>query len=137
MKRLIVVLAAGTALAACATRPTDVPPPALETAAVGPVEPAAAPGPQIGTFGFDKAGMDTAVAPGDNFYAYANGTWARTTPIPADKSNYGMFTMLEDLSRQRTRAIIDESAKDPNNKIGVAYNAFLDTAAIESKALPG
>ena len=34
----------------------------------------------------------------------ANGTWAKNTPIPADKSNYGMFTVLDDLSRERTRA---------------------------------
>ena len=30
-------------------------------------------------------------APGDDFYGFANGTWAKTTPIPADKSNYGAF----------------------------------------------
>ena len=34
------------------------------------------------------------VAPGDDFYAFSNGTWAKNTPIPSDKSNYGMFTML-------------------------------------------
>src|SRR3954468_720714 len=62
--------------------------------AVGPVAPASAPRPQIGNYGFDAAGMDTAVAPGDDFYGYANGTWARTTPIPADKSNYGAFNVL-------------------------------------------
>ena len=52
-------------------------------------------------------------SPGDDFYEFANGTWAKNTPIPADKSNYGMFTMLEDLassarersSRKRPRTI--------------------------------
>lgn len=63
----------------------------------------AAAGPEIGDFGFDMAGMDRGVKPGDDFYAYANGTWAKTTAIPADKSNYGMFTALADLSQQRTR----------------------------------
>ena len=135
MKKLIAVLAASTALAGCATRPADVLPPAAEAPAAPFLEAPAAPKPELGTFGFDKSGMDTSVAPGDNFYTYANGTWARTTPIPADKSNYGMFTMLDDLSRQRTRAIIDESARDPNSKVGQAYNAYLDTAAIEAKGL--
>src|SRR3546814_3529397 len=46
--------------------------------------------PEIGTFGFDLTGMDKSVQPGDDFYAYANGTWAKNTEIPADKSNYGM-----------------------------------------------
>src|SRR3546814_16397999 len=49
--------------------------------------------PQIGTFGFDESGTNRTVAPGDDFYEYANGTWAKTKPIPADKSNYGMFTV--------------------------------------------
>ena len=135
MKKLIAVLAASTALAGCATTPADVPPPPAEQTAPPAAEAPAAPKPEIGTYGFDKAGMDTSVAPGDNFYTYANGTWARTTPIPADKSNYGMFTLLDDLSRQRTRAIIEDSAKDPNSKIGVAYNTYLDTAGIEAKGL--
>ena len=79
--------------------------------------------------------MDTSVLPGDNFYNHANGTWAKNTPIPADKSNYGMFTKLDDISRERTRLIIEEQAKDPASKIGLAYNAFLDSAAIEAKGL--
>ena len=138
MIRLVCVLAAGTALAGCAAQTAQVAPPvapAVDAAAVGPVEPAPAPGPQIGTFGFDTAGMNTTVLPGDNFYEYANGTWAKTTPIPPDKSNYGMFTVLDDLSRERTRAIIEEAAKDPSNKIGAAYASFMDAAAVEAKGL--
>src|SRR5439155_26507159 len=95
----------------------------------------AAPKPQYGTFGFDMAGMDTSVAAGDNFYQYANGTWAKNTPIPADKSNYGSFNILDDLSRERTRGIIEEQAKEPNSRIGNAYASFMDTAAIEAKGL--
>ena len=91
--------------------------------------------PELGSFGFDTAGMDTTVLAGDNFYNHANGTWAKNTPIPADKSNYGMFTKLDDISRERTRLIIEEQAKDPASKIGLAYNAFLDSAAIEAKGL--
>ena len=72
---------------------------------------------------------------GDNFYRYANGTWAKNTPIPADKSNYGMFTVLDDLSRERTREIIEEQAKDPNSRIGAAYASFMDEAAVEAKGM--
>jgi putative endopeptidase len=128
-------LAASTALAACTGAPppeTAVPAPPAE---VTTPEPVPAPKPELGTFGFDAAGMDSAVLPGNNFYQYANGTWAKNTPIPSDKSNYGMFTKLDDLSKERTRLIIDEVAKDPGNKIGVAYNSYLDTAGIEAKGL--
>ena len=104
MVRMIVILAAGTALAGCAARtapPAEVAPPAV-VEAVPP--PAPAPKAQIGSFGFDNGGMDETVVPGDNFYQFANGTWVKNTPIPADKSNYGMFTVLDDLSRDRTKA---------------------------------
>jgi putative endopeptidase len=91
--------------------------------------------PRYGTFGFDTAGMDRAVQPGDDFYGYANGTWARSTAIPADRSNYGMFTVLEDLSRERTRAILDEQRGNADSKIGRAYASFLNEAAVEAKGM--
>lgn len=97
--------------------------------------PAPKPKPQYGAFGFDETGMDRSVAPGDNFYNYANGTWAKNTAIPADKSNYGLFTVLDDLSRQRTRDILEAAKGDPNSKIGVAYSTYLDQAAIDAKGL--
>lgn len=34
----------------------------------------------------DKAGMDTAVRPQDNFYQYANGLWMKNTKILSDWS---------------------------------------------------
>ena len=32
--------------------------------------------------GVDLAGIDRSVAPGDDFFRYANGTWLKTTEIP-------------------------------------------------------
>jgi putative endopeptidase len=134
MKNLLTLLAATTALAGCAanTAPSEVASaPAAEPAAVAP----AAPKPELGTFGFDAAGMDPSVAPGDDFYAYANGTWAKNTAIPADKSNYGMFTALDDLSKRRTREILDAEKGNADSKVGRAYASFLDEAAAEAKGM--
>ncbi|ALH81017.1 peptidase M13 [Sphingopyxis macrogoltabida] len=91
--------------------------------------------PEIGDFGFDTSGMDKSVQPGDDFYAYANGTWAKNTQIPADKSNYGMFTALGDLSQKRTQEILEAAKGDPNSMIGRAYASYLDSAAVEAKGL--
>jgi putative endopeptidase len=136
MVRFVVFLAASTALAGCAASTAQLPPPPVQAeAAPDSPPPPAAPKPQYGTFGFDSAGMEKDVAPGDNFYQFANGTWAKNTPIPADKSNYGSFNILDDLSRERTRGLIEDQAKDPNSKIGNAYASFMDTAAIEAKGL--
>jgi len=122
MVRFVAFALASTALAGCATQAPPPPPsPLAETAAPAEVSAAApAPKPEYGTFGFDFAGMDKSVAPGNDFYGYANGTWAKNTPIPADKSNYGMFTVLDDLSRERTRQIIEDQAK---SEIGTYQDA--------------
>jgi putative endopeptidase len=138
MRKLILLLAATTVLSGCTSAGTDS---AGSTEA--PVTPAAEPAPPappaakptFGTFGFDEAGMDRNVRPGDNFFNFANGTWTKNTPIPADRSNYGMFTLLDDLSRQRTQEILEEARKDPNSKIGNAFASFLDEAAVEAKGL--
>ncbi len=127
MRYTLQLLAASTALAACTTTP--------ETLATSEATEAAAPQsqPQIGSFGFDLAGMDRNVDPGDNFYHFANGEWERTTEIPADRSNYGMFTLLDDVSKQRTRAILDEAA--PDSRIGAFYASFMDEAAVNAAGL--
>ncbi len=122
MRLPLLLLSASTILAACAT-PQSEP--------VGAVSDAVA-GPQIGSFGFDIAGMDRAVAPGENFYSFANGTWARSTAIPDDRSNYGMFTVLEELSLKRSRAILEEASATPGNKIGDLYASFMDEATVNA-----
>ena len=136
MVRVLSLLLVGTTLAGCATQPppAHVAPPAVVEAPAVPEAPAA-PKAAIGSFGFDVAGMDRSVAPGDDFYAFSNGTWARNTEIPSDKSNYGMFSMLQDLSQQRVRDILDAAQNDPSSKIGTAYASFLDEAAVEAKGL--
>ena len=91
--------------------------------------------PRYGSWGVAIEDMDRSVKPGDDFYEYANGTWAKTTAIPADKSNYGAFDVLQDLSRTRTRSILEAAKADPNSKIGIAYATYLDTAAIDAKGL--
>ncbi|WP_413626537.1 M13 family metallopeptidase [Luteibacter sp. Lutesp34] len=98
---------------------------------------AAAPGtqPEISPFGFDLGGMDRSVSPGADFYRYANGTWERSTPIPSDKPNFGMFTRLDDLNRERLKGILEKARRDGRSKAGAAYAAFLDEAAIERRGL--
>jgi putative endopeptidase len=140
MKRLLLSLIATTALAGCASSPAMV-----ETASVAPAaapvaapDPAA-PKPEIGSFGFDVAGTNREVHPGHDWVEFANGTYLRTLEIPADKASYGMFNKLDELSRERTRGIIEEAARlnaaDGTNaqKVGDFYSAFMDEAAIEQR----
>ena len=107
-----------------------------------PAQTAPSNGPQYGTFGIDTQGMDLSVAPGDDFNSYVNGTYVKNLVIPQDKSNFGMFLKLRDLSQERTRGIVEAAAalKDTkpgseDQKVGDFYASFLDEATIEAKGL--
>ncbi|MET0374084.1 MAG: M13 family metallopeptidase [Rhizorhabdus sp.] len=91
--------------------------------------------PTYGSFGFDIAGMDRSVRPGVDFYGYANGKWAKSTPIPGDRSNFGMFTVLDDLSMQRSHEILDKAAAAPGTRIGDLYASFMDEKAVDAAGL--
>ncbi|MHB1312475.1 MAG: M13 family metallopeptidase [Gemmatimonadaceae bacterium] len=91
--------------------------------------------------GIDVAGMDTAVAPGDDFNAYANGGWFKSTEIPPDKSSYGPWAVVYDKTTQQTQTLIQDLAgpKAPKGgdgeKIGDFYASYMDTTAIEARGL--
>ncbi|MGQ3042845.1 MAG: M13 family metallopeptidase [Brevundimonas aurantiaca] len=93
----------------------------------------AAPG--FGAWGFDLAGRNTAVKPGDDFDEYANGTYLRSTEIPADKARFGPFDVLYENAQAQLRAIIESSAANPVNanaqKVGALYASFMDEARVE------
>ncbi len=91
--------------------------------------------PAIGTFGFDMTGMDTTVRPGQDWNHFANGTWLRNTPIPADKTSYGAFDMLYDNSQVALKGLIEDSAANPDSspearRIGAFYASFMDEATV-------
>jgi predicted metalloendopeptidase len=108
----------------------SAPPPADAATAHAPASP-----------GIDLAGMDRAVAPGDDFFAYANGTWMKTTEIPPDRSSYGTASVLDELTNHRTAELIADTAKtaapagSDAQKIGDYYASFMDEPAIEKRGL--
>jgi len=98
--------------------------------------------PHYGTWGFDLAGRDMTVKPGDDFYRYADGTYVDHLQIPADKSRFGSFDILAQLSEARVHAILEEmAAKAParpttdDGKIGAFYKAFMDEKAVEARGV--
>ena len=56
------------------------------------------PTPHYGTWGFDTAGEDKAIVPGDDFFGFTDGTAVAHIVIPQDRSNYGAFAQLAVLS---------------------------------------
>ena len=96
--------------------------------------------PNYGTWGFDASGENKAIKPGDDFGAFANGTYIANLKIPADQTRYGSFNILRDLSEARVHTILEEAAAkttevEPHSldgKIGAAYKAFMDEAHVDS-----
>lgn len=90
--------------------------------------------------GLDLAAMDRSVAPGDDFYAFANGSWLRTTEIPADRSSWGAGAELVEKTDKRVADLIQEAAaKAPAGsqarKIGDYYQTYLDDTRIDRLGL--
>ncbi len=98
--------------------------------------------PHFGTWGFDLAGRDLSVKPGDDFYDYAAGSYLRELKIPADRSRYGSFDQLAALSRQRVKGILEDMAVavpatpvTDDQKIGAFYKAYMNEAAVEARGV--
>jgi endothelin-converting enzyme/putative endopeptidase len=93
--------------------------------------------PVYGDWGYDAAAMDRSVKPGDDFWAFVNGTWDKKTQIAADRASAGPFITLSDAAERDVRQIVEGLANDPNRdllgqQIGDFYSSFMDEAAIEA-----
>ena len=80
------------------------------------------------------AALDTTVAPGDDFFTYANGTWLNKHPIPASESNWGIGKEVQNevYARLRQTSIEAAGAKDATpgsnqQKIGDFWAVGLDS----------
>ncbi|HEX4295534.1 MAG TPA: M13 family metallopeptidase [Rhizomicrobium sp.] len=91
--------------------------------------------------GIDLAGIDHSVAPGDDFYQYANGAWIKTAVIPPDRAVDGPGSVLIEKTRERVRDLIQDAAKtkpapgSDAQKVGDFYASYLDEAGIDAKGL--
>lgn len=86
---------------------------------------------------FDKAGMDSTVKPGDNFFLYANGAWMKTSVIPDDQSGTGAFYNQVEGNLVRLKGILEDAEKakaakgSAEQKLGDYYASGMDTVAID------
>jgi predicted metalloendopeptidase len=90
--------------------------------------------------GINVAWMDKSVTPGDDFFAYSNGTWFKTTEIPADRSSAGAHVIADELREKNTREMFDAILKaNPTSGndalIANYYNAYFNTDAIDKAGL--
>ncbi|MBV9619939.1 MAG: M13 family metallopeptidase [Gammaproteobacteria bacterium] len=87
----------------------------------------------------DIGGIDPSVAPGNEFFLYANGTWLKQTDIPPDRSSFGPAQVLADLTRERIAGLLKSAQSaasgSSTRQIGDYYAAYLDEAQQERLGL--
>ncbi|MGD9599510.1 MAG: M13 family metallopeptidase [Steroidobacteraceae bacterium] len=132
--RKFITTAAVTVLTACATStPTPAPPqPPIETPPAAPARPS----------GLLLDGYDHAIRPQDDLYGFTGAKWLRETDIPADRSSWGTFALLDERAEQDVRAIAEEVAQRAGlppgsdaQKIGDLYASFMNEPAVDSAGL--
>jgi predicted metalloendopeptidase len=86
----------------------------------------------------DRSAFDTSIRIQDDLFMHVNGSWLKNTEIPSDKSNFGAFIALDDLSQERIRKIVEETSQQKHQpgsigqKVADFYSTYLDEARIES-----
>ncbi len=83
--------------------------------------------------GIDLTTISKTVPPGEDFYRYSNQQWLDTAQIPTDRSDYGIFAILDDETQQQVRELIEAVAKttgaaagSPAQKVGDFYRTYVD-----------
>jgi predicted metalloendopeptidase len=86
-----------------------------------------------------EQGVDTSVAPGDDFFAFANGAWLRSTVIPEGRERWGVRNEINDLTRSQIAALLDGAARAPGGTAARAVAdfraAWADEATIEARGI--
>jgi putative endopeptidase len=88
--------------------------------------------------GIDRANFDPSVRPQDDLFRAVNGAWLAKTEIPADRAEYGSFSLLTDQAEKDVLAILEECAKDASaapgsekKKVGDLFASYMDEQRAE------
>jgi putative endopeptidase len=88
--------------------------------------------------GIDLQGIDSKAPACANLNDHINGNWAKSVQIPADRTTWGSFELLNEMSLERTHALAEEAAKVADaaaagsieQKLGWFWRTGMDEAAV-------
>ena len=87
----------------------------------------------------DPPGISLTAKPGDDFYAFANEEWLKSTQIPAGKSRWSDRNQIEiDTKQQLIRLAEAAKSSAPGSyqrQVADFYAAYMDTAGIEATGI--
>jgi putative endopeptidase len=80
--------------------------------------------------------VDPIIKPGDDFFAYANGSWLKSTEIPAGKQRWSARDEINELTHQRVARLLDDASVAPPGstarKLADFRSAYVNELAIET-----
>ena len=83
--------------------------------------------------------IDPAIRPDQDFFRFANGGWLKANPIPPDRADWGVDTLLEQANNEFIRQLIEgftkaDSLQPGSNprKLADFYSSGMDQAAIDA-----
>ena len=88
--------------------------------------------------GIDVKGIDAKAPACANINDHINGNWAKGVQIPADRTTWGSFELLNEMSLERTHTLAEEAAKGADaaaagsieQKLGWFWRTGMDEAAV-------
>lgn len=86
----------------------------------------------------NPANFDRSASPQDNFYQFVNGTWLRSTAIPADQARWHTFTILAERNMEALHQLAERAAAKgkagsaSEQLVGDFYASGMDEAAIDA-----
>ena len=95
--------------------------------------------PAFGDWGYAPDAMKASVKPGDDFFAFVNGSWYDRTAIAPDRTFVGIDSVLNDETDKNVRAIVEDLAKNPaqsgriGQQVGDYYASWMDQDTIEQR----
>lgn len=81
--------------------------------------------------------LDTSIAPNQDFFTYANGTWQKQNPIPPEYASWGTFYILQEKNQKTIHQMLIQAANNKQakpgsieQKVGDFYFSGMDEASI-------
>ncbi|MBD8389267.1 M13 family metallopeptidase [Dysgonomonas sp. BGC7] len=88
---------------------------------------------------FSISNLDTTAVPGNDFYQYATGGWAKANPIKDEYSRYGSFDQLAEKNQEQVKGLIEELGKaqhkqgSSEQKIGDLFALGMDSVKLNKE----
>lgn len=85
--------------------------------------------------------LDRSAKPGTDFYQFACGGWIKDHPMPADRSRFGTFDLLQENCTKQVQALIQDLAKKKQSqgtigqKIGSLYRLVMDSVRLNKEKM--